>query len=123
MPKNRLLNGLPDLRTRSKNLIDLAASGEFYCIPQPLNDKAKQVLNDDGLSKLRESRDILEKIDDWKYDNLKQGISAIAGEKLGPYMHPLRAALTGRTSAPGVFEIMVVLGKRESLARISGVLS
>jgi glutamyl-tRNA synthetase len=41
------------------------------------------------------------------------------GHKLGAVAQPLRAALTGRTTSPGIFEVLVVLGKAESLARIA----
>jgi glutamyl-tRNA synthetase len=39
--------------------------------------------------------------------------------KLGSVAQPLRAALTGRTTSPGIFEVLVVLGKTESLGRIA----
>jgi glutamyl-tRNA synthetase len=41
------------------------------------------------------------------------------GLKLGKVAQPLRAALTGRTISPGIFEVMVLLGKDETLARLS----
>jgi len=37
----------------------------------------------------------------------------------GNVAQPLRAALTGRTTSPGIFEVLAVLGKDESLARIA----
>ena len=41
------------------------------------------------------------------------------GTKLGAVAQPLRAALTGRTTSPGIFEVLAVLGKEESLARLA----
>ena len=41
------------------------------------------------------------------------------GAKLGTVAQPLRAALTGRTTSPGIFEVLTVLGKPESLARLA----
>jgi glutamyl-tRNA synthetase len=40
------------------------------------------------------------------------------GLKLGAIAQPLRAALTGSLASPGLFEVMEVLGREESLARI-----
>jgi len=42
-----------------------------------------------------------------------------SGVKLGQVAQPLRAALTGRTTSPGIFDVLAVLGKAESLARIA----
>ncbi len=41
------------------------------------------------------------------------------GVKLGALAQPLRAALTGRTTSPGIFDVLEVLGREESLARIA----
>ena len=41
-----------------------------------------------------------------------------SGQKLGKVAQPLRAALTGRTVSPPVFDVMAVLGREEALARI-----
>ena len=38
---------------------------------------------------------------------------------LGKLAQPLRAALTGRTTSPGIFDVLVLLGRDESLARIA----
>ena len=44
-----------------------------------------------------------------------------AGDKLGKVAQPLRAALTGRAVSPGVFDVLAVLGREESLARLRDV--
>jgi glutamyl-tRNA synthetase len=41
------------------------------------------------------------------------------GVKLGAVAQPLRAALTGSLASPGIFEVMAVLGRDESLGRIA----
>ena len=41
------------------------------------------------------------------------------GAKLGQIAQPLRAALTGRTTSPGIFDVLAVLGRTESLGRIA----
>jgi len=64
----------------------------------------------------------LESLDDWTHDSLEQairGIADFAGIKLGKLAQPLRAALTGRTTSPGIFDVLVLLGKGESVSRIA----
>ena len=45
-------------------------------------------------------------------------IAERAGLKLGAVAQPLRAALTGRTTSPPIFDVLAVLGREESLARL-----
>jgi glutamyl-tRNA synthetase len=59
---------------------------------------------------------------DWEHDALDAAVRNFADEigvKLGKLAQPLRAALTGRTTSPGIFDVLVLLGKDESLARIA----
>ena len=63
----------------------------------------------------------LEATTDWKVPALEAAVRAFAeatGQKLGKVAQPLRAALTGRTVSPPVFDVMAVLGREEALARI-----
>ena len=46
-------------------------------------------------------------------------VAESSGVKLGKLAQPLRAALTGRTTSPGIFDVLVLLGRDESLARIA----
>jgi glutamyl-tRNA synthetase len=58
---------------------------------------------------------------DWNHDALEQSVreaAEVQGVKLGKLAQPLRAALTGRTTSPGIFDVLVLLGKSESLARL-----
>jgi glutamyl-tRNA synthetase len=52
-----------------------------------------------------------------------RGVSEAAGVKLGQVAQPLRAALTGRATSPGIFDVLVLLGREESLARIGDQMS
>jgi glutamyl-tRNA synthetase len=59
--------------------------------------------------------------DDWSSATTEAAIRAYAqggGHKLGAVAQPLRAALTGRSTSPGVFDVLAVLGRDESLARL-----
>jgi glutamyl-tRNA synthetase len=46
-------------------------------------------------------------------------LSVELGVKLGDLAQPLRAALTGRATSPGIFDVLEILGREESLARIA----
>jgi glutamyl-tRNA synthetase len=60
-------------------------------------------------------------VEDWTHEATEQAVRTVAdaaGVKLGKLAQPLRAALTGRTTSPGIFDVLVLLGKGESLGRI-----
>jgi glutamyl-tRNA synthetase len=64
----------------------------------------------------------LSKLDDWSHDSTEQAVRSVAevkNVKLGKLAQPLRAALTGRTTSPGIFDVLLLLGKGESLDRIA----
>ncbi len=61
-------------------------------------------------------------VEPWTGEATEQAVRAFAerrGAKLGAVAQPLRAALTGRTTSPGIFEVLALLGKAESLGRIA----
>ncbi len=61
-------------------------------------------------------------VEPWTAEATEQAVRTFAerkGAKLGAVAQPLRAALTGRTTSPGIFEVLAVLGKAESLARLA----
>jgi glutamyl-tRNA synthetase len=63
----------------------------------------------------------LSRISDWSGPALEAVVRAYAeesGAKLGSVAQPLRAALTGRSTSPGIFDVLSVLGREESLGRI-----
>jgi glutamyl-tRNA synthetase len=60
-------------------------------------------------------------VSEWRAETTEAAVRAFAeqtGLKLGKAAQPLRAALTGRSTSPGVFDVLDVLGREESLARI-----
>ena len=64
---------------------------------------------------------VFEGIADWSAATTENAVRAFADSanvKLGSVAQPLRAALTGRTTSPGIFEVLTVLGKAESIGRI-----
>ena len=87
----------------------------------PLDDKAKKLLEGDARPLLTRLKAELSQVPDWQPAALETAVKAFAaaaGQKLGQVAQPLRAALTGRAVSPPVFDVMAVLGRAETLARI-----
>lgn len=122
----RVRAGMNGLKGRAKNTLELAESAELYAINRPLkmNEKAVKLLDTDGISHLQQISAILNKVSDWNADALQDAAKQYAETaelKLGKVAQPLRAALSGSNISPSVFEVMEVLGREESLARLEDV--
>ncbi len=119
----QLLQAMPGLKERAKTLAELADSAGFIVADRPLklDEKAAAILDADARTVLRGVLPGFRAIDDWSAENTEAAVRAYAEEaglKLGKVAQPLRAALTGRSTSPGVFDVLAVLGREESLARI-----
>jgi glutamyl-tRNA synthetase len=119
-----LARAMPVLKVRAKDLNELAANAAFLFAQRPLTieEKAAALLTDDARTLLGTIEARLEPIADWTIDALEASLKAMAEELglgLGKLAQPLRAALTGQTTSPGIFDVLVLLGRDESLARIS----
>jgi len=119
-----LLAAMPGLKERARTLVELAQSAAFYFHTRPLqlNEKARKVLDGDARQMLDRLITELEAADDWSVLALEDRVKNFAdgsGLKLGQVAQPMRAALTGTTVSPGIFDVLVVLGREESLARLS----
>jgi glutamyl-tRNA synthetase len=124
--REKLVAAMPGLKERAKTLVDLveAASFLFAERPIPLDDKARTLLAADARAILARLAEPLATVDAWSTKSLEaiiRGFAEGTGLKLGTVAQPLRAALTGRATSPGIFDVMVVLGREESLARIADV--
>src|SRR5262249_27419057 len=89
--------------------------------PIALDEKAAALL-DSGRALLTDLTAELAAVKPWTAETTEAAVRAFserAGLKLGAIAQPLRAALTGRTTSPGIFEVLSVLGKDEPLARLS----
>lgn len=120
----RVRRGMSGLKTRARNLNELAENALFYVAVPPLalSSKAAKVLSDDGRQRLADVLPHLEAVADWTEASLEACVRQAADQqeiKLGQIAQPLRAALTGSNSSPGLFEVMEILGRTECLARIS----
>jgi glutamyl-tRNA synthetase len=119
----RLLAAMPGLKERAKTLIELFEGTRFIWAERPLqiDDKAQALLTPDARKLLAQLVDRLSANTSWSASSTEDDVRAVADAaavKLGSVAQPLRAALTGRTTSPGIFEVLEVLGKDESLARL-----
>ncbi len=122
--RKRLAAGLDGLRSRSKTILELAENAKIYSSDRPLEfeEKAAVLLDPDARGRLAALRTALEDHDDWTEEALETAVKGHAETqdlKLGLIAQPLRAVLTGRTASPGIFEVMAVLGKDETLGRLA----
>ena len=118
-----LTRAMPVLKVRAKDLHDLANSAAFLFASRPLliEDKAAALLTDDARAMLGKIVTNLRVCADWTSESLEVRVKSLAEEwglGLGKLAQPLRAALTGQTTSPGIFDVLVLLGQEESLARI-----
>jgi len=118
-----LRRGMNGLKTRARNLNELAENALFYAATRPLtlSPKASKILADGGRQRLAHVLPFLQAVDEWTEANLEATVRQTAEQldlKLGQVAQPLRAALTGSESSPGLFDVMAILGRTECLARI-----
>jgi len=119
----KMLAAMPALKERAKTLVELFDSTRFLWASRPLdlNDQAKALLTPEAKSGTAALLPELAQIADWSaaaVEAVVRGFAERSGLKLGAVAQPLRAALTGRTTSPPIFDVLAVLGKDESLARL-----
>ncbi len=117
------LEAMPGLKERAKTLVELIDGAKFLYAarPLPLDDKAREILEKGGRAVLKALLPRLEAVTQWDAATLEAAVRAeseATGQKLGMLAQPLRAALTGRSTSPGIFDVFAVIGREESLARI-----
>jgi glutamyl-tRNA synthetase len=121
--RNQLAAAMPGLKARAKTLNELLDGARFLFAQRPLalDAKATQVLSQSGRERLAQLAPRLTQLSDWNAESTESAVrevSAATGVKLGDLAQPLRAALTGRTTSPGIFDVLAILGREESLARL-----
>jgi glutamyl-tRNA synthetase len=119
----KLVAAMPGLKERAKTLVELFESSRFIWAsrPLPLDEQAKAVLTPEARAVLAAIVPRLSALSEWTASTAETVVRAYAEEaavKLGAVAQPLRAALTGRTTSPPIFDVLAVLGKEESLARL-----
>jgi glutamyl-tRNA synthetase len=121
--RGKLLTAMPALKERAKTLVELFDSTRFLWASRPLdlNDQAKALLTAEAKAVTAALLPELTALAEWTpqtVENIVRGFAERSGLKLGTVAQPLRAALTGRTTSPPIFDVLAVLGKEESLARL-----
>ncbi|MFN3744950.1 MAG: glutamate--tRNA ligase [Hyphomicrobiaceae bacterium] len=120
---DKLRIALPGLKERAKTLVELIDGAAFLFIERPvsLDEKAARLIDADAKATLAALIPRLEAAPEWTAAALEAEVRSFAeasGAKLGKIAQPLRAALTGRSISPPVFDVMHALGREESLARL-----
>ena len=121
--REQLVAAMPGLKERAKTLVELLDSAQFLFAERPLvlDEKATALIDGDARAMLADLANGFEAITEWSASATEEVVRALAektGRKLGKVAQPLRAALCGRTTSPGIFDVLDVLGREESLGRI-----
>jgi glutamyl-tRNA synthetase len=121
----RILALMPGLKERAKTLVELAASAAFLArtLPLPFEEKAAKLLTPEARAMLGELRQALASIEFTAaaLDAALRSFAENTGRKLGQVAQPLRAALTGSTTSPGIDATLAALGRDETIARLDAV--
>ena len=120
----QLLRAMSSLKERAKTLIELIDASYFIFADRPLEiePKAAALLTPETRELIGKLLKALEAVTPWSLETTEAAMRAFAEAdnlKLGAVAQPLRVALTGRTTSPGIFEVLAVLGREECLARLA----
>lgn len=119
----KIAQALPLIRERARDLKDAAHHLDFYFREPPVFDPQaeKKFLNPEAAPHLLALAARFEALPSWNAEALEQAFQSYGEEgsvKMKVYAQPTRVALSGRTASPGLYEVMVVLGRELSLQRL-----
>lgn len=119
-----LRRSMAELKPRAANLLELASGAEFLFRTRPLelDADAQPLLEGAARAILAQVHAALDAAQSWDNETLEAAVRTVAedaGVKLGQVAQPLRAALTGKRTSPGIFDVLLLLGRDESLGRIA----
>ena len=122
--RDLLRRSMAALKPRAANILELADGAQFLFRTRPLemDESAAALLAGDARELLARVHAALDAAANWDTETLEAAVRRVAddaGVKLGAVAQPLRAALTGRRTSPGIFDVLVLLGREESLGRIA----
>ena len=122
--RDQLMAAMPGLKERAKSVLDLVEGARFLFALRPLqlDEKAGNILDDEGREVLAGLLPVLGELDEWDAASTETAVRRFAEDrdlKLGKVAQPIRAAVTGRGVSPPVFDVLAILGREESLGRIS----
>lgn len=119
-----LRRSMPALKPRAANILEIADGAGFLFRNRPLelDEAASALLEGEARTLLTRLHAALDAVDNWNTESLETAVREVAeaaGVKLGAVAQPLRAALVGRKTSPGIFDVLDLLGRDESLGRIA----
>jgi glutamyl-tRNA synthetase len=122
--RDLLIRAMPGLKSRAKTLVELSDNAKFYVAARPLalDEKAANLATPEARSLVGALAAALTALTDWRAEPLEaavRGFAEASGVKLGGIAQPLRVALTGSTTSPGIFDVMAVLGRAEAMGRMA----
>ena len=126
--RDKLIAAMPGLKERAKTLREIIDLAYYILTDRPLSpdEKAAKLLTEEARALLARLTVRLQNATAWSVRSTEEIVRAFAEEeglKLGKVAQPLRAALTGRSISPGVFDVMESLGRDEALARLNDTIS
>ena len=119
-----LASAMPFLKPRAKDIRDLAQASAFLFTERPIDvdERAASLLDGAAIDLLAAAHRAIAAVDEWSAPALEEAVRRVAeaaGIGLGKVAQPLRAALTGRSTSPGIFDVLALLGREESLGRLA----
>lgn len=123
---DRITVAMPELKKRAKTIIQIIDNAKFIVSKRPIeiDNNGTQIITGDARSLLHELKIILNEISQWDLDTIESTIREFATIKnisLSKIAQPIRVCLTGTTTSPGIFEVLLILGREESIGRIEDV--
>ena len=123
----RLAAAIPTIRERGHTLVEAADLLDFYLREPPvMEETGRALLTAAAAPHLEAVRGICAVAEPFTASELEGRVKVWlegAGVKMKDVAQPVRAALTGRKNSPGLYEVMVVLGRETTLARMDRAIS
>ncbi len=123
-----LEKALATLQERAKTLVDLVAAARFYLVDEITIDPAAagKFLKPESAPVLAAVREACAAVTPWTLESITAALNRVLedqGIALGKLAQPVRVAVTGSTASPGIFEVLDVLGRERTLARLDRALA
>lgn len=118
---------MPSLKVRARTMLEIADGALFlFAMPEQMDSKARELIDGAPEGLLLEMTESLALLPEWTMESLESHLRSAAENRelgLGKVAQPLRAALTGRAVSPGIFDVLFLLGREESLQRLRSTLT
>jgi glutamyl-tRNA synthetase len=120
-----LVRAMPVLKPRAKTLLELAQACHFLSAPVAMDEAAAKLISAETKPLLADMHSGLAGLADWTAEATDHVVRQVADSRqlgLGKVAQPLRVALTGTTQAPGITDILILLGREQSLSRLKAII-